>query len=156
MIYPVLLCGSSGTRLWPLSRQNFPKQFAKIVGEQTLFQMSARRLSGHNFAPPVVVTTEQLRYLATAQLAEVGLQASAILVEPEPRNTAPAVLAAALWLLTVEDDPVKLVAPSDHIIPDEERFRATVIAALPAAMDDKIVTFGILPTRPETGYGYLE
>lgn len=102
------------------------------------------------------MTSEQLRLLATTQLTEIGLEAEAILVEPTPRNTAPAVLSAALWLLSSEDDPIMLVAPSDHVIPDQERFRATVAATIPAVEDGKIVTFGIVPTRPETGYGYLE
>lgn len=156
MIYPVILCGGSGTRLWPLSRQNSPKQFAKIFGDGTLFQASARRLSGKDFALPVLVTSEQHRHLAIAQLTEAGIDAGAVLVEPEPRNTAPAILAAALFLLTVEDDPVMLVTPSDQVIPEDDLFRATVISAFPAAREGKIVTFGIVPTRPETGYGYLE
>ncbi len=156
MIVPVLLCGGSGTRLWPLSRQAFPKQFVALLGEETLFQASALRLSGPGFAPPLVVSAEPLRFIAARQLKDVGLAAHAIMVEPEPRNTAPAVLAAALFLLEQSNDAMMLVAPSDHAIPEPESFRAAVAAALPAAETGKIVTFGITPSRPETGYGYLK
>ncbi len=156
MIVPVILCGGSGTRLWPLSRQSFPKQFVALLGEESLFQASARRLSGPGFGRPLVVSAEALRFIAARQLTDAGLSAEAILVEPEPRNTAPAVLAAALFLLEQGDDPMMLVAPSDHAIPEPESFRAAVTAALPAAEAGKIVTFGIAPTRPETGYGYLK
>ncbi len=155
MIVPVLLCGGSGTRLWPLSRQAFPKQFVTLLGAETLFQASARRLSGPGFAPPLVVSAESLRFIAAGQLKEAGLAAAAIMVEPEPRNTAPAVLAAALWLLGRGADAMMLVAPSDHAMPDTESFQAAVLAALPAAEAGGIVTFGISPSRPETGYGYL-
>lgn len=156
MIHPVILCGGSGTRLWPLSRQDFPKQFAKIIGTRSLFQASVHRISGDDFARPILITSDQFRHIASTQLSEAGLDAGTILVEPAPRNTAPAILSAALLLLTVEEDAVMLVTPSDHIIPDEDRFRSAVLAALPAAREGKIVTFGIVPTRPETGYGYLE
>lgn len=156
MIVPVLLCGGSGTRLWPLSRQAFPKQFVALLGEETLFQASALRLAGAGFAPPLVVSSEPLRFIAARQLREIGHAAEAILVEPEPRNTAPAVLAAALYLLEQGGDAMMLVAPSDHAIPEAESFRGAVTAALPAAAAGKIVTFGIRPSRPETGYGYLK
>lgn len=156
MIYPVLLCGGSGTRLWPLSRQSFPKQFVKLVGEDSLFQASADRLSGRDFHPPVIVTSDSFRFIVTEQLAAVNMAARATLIEPEPRNTAPAILTSALWLLREDPDPIMLVAPSDHVMPDAEGFRATIEAALPAAKSGLIVTFGIVPSRAETGYGYLE
>ncbi len=156
MLYPVLLCGGSGTRLWPLSRQSFPKQFNTLIGTESLFQASARRLSGDGFAPPLVVTSEQFRFIVTEQLGAVGTVATATLVEPAPRNTAPAVLCAAMWLLERDPDALMLVAPSDHVMPDAEGFRHSIIAALPAARAGQIVTFGIAPNRPETGYGYLE
>ena len=156
MIYSFLLCGGSGTRLWPLSRQAYPKQFVSLLGKESLYQASVRRLSGPGFAAPVAVTSDQMRFIATRQMQEIGISPEATLIEPSARNTAPAVLAAALWLLAREDDPVILVAPSDHVIPDAKAFRAAVLAALPAARAGQIVTFGILPTRPETGYGYLE
>lgn len=156
MIYPVILCGGSGTRLWPLSRQSFPKQFARLMGAESLFQASARRLSGDGFAAPVVVTGDPFRFIVTEQLAQVSLAASAILIEPEPRNTAPAVLAAALWLSERDPDAVMIVSPADHVIPDAAGFRAAIAAARAMAEAGDIVTFGIRPDRPETGYGYLE
>ena len=155
-IHPVLLCGGSGSRLWPLSRRSYPKQFVKLVGEESLFQASARRLSGEGFAAPVVVTGEDYRFIVTEQLGAAGLPASAILIEPAGRNTAPAVLAAALHLHKQDPDGLMLVSPSDHVIPDAEAYRAAVELAVPAAADGQLVTFGVAPTRPETGYGYLE
>ena len=155
-IHPVLLCGGSGTRLWPLSRKSYPKQFAPLIGEESLFQASARRLSGPGFAAPLVVTADSFRFIVTEQLAAIEQAAQAILIEPEGRNTAPAVIAAALWLEARDPDALMLVAPSDHVIPDAEAFRAAVEAATPRARDGALVTFGIAPGRPETGYGYLE
>ena len=156
LIYPVLLCGGSGTRLWPLSRQSFPKQFAQLLGEESLFQASARRLSGPGLAPPLVVTSDQFRFIVREQLEAIGLAAAATLIEPDPRNTAPAILCAALWLHERDPDALMLVAPSDHVIPDQTDFLRAVEAALPAARAGQLVTFGITPSRAETGYGYLE
>ena len=155
-ITPVLLCGGSGTRLWPLSRQSYPKQFSKLLGEESLFQASARRLSGPPYAPPVVVTGTDFRFIATEQLAAIETAAAGILIEPEGRNTAAAVLAAALWLSGTDPDAAMIVAPSDHAIPDADAFRRAVEAALPRVAAGDLVTFGITPDRPETGYGYLE
>ena len=155
-ITPVLLAGGSGTRLWPLSRKSYPKQFAKLMGEESLFQASARRLSGPGFAAPLVLTGESFRFIVSEQLAAVEQAPQGLLIEPEGRNTAPAILAAALWLEARDPDAVMLVAPSDHVIPDVGGFRAAVTAALPRALDGDLVTFGIAPDRPETGYGYLE
>ena len=156
MIHPVLLCGGSGTRLWPLSRKSFPKQFAELTGDDSLFQTSARRLSGPDFAAPVVVTDADFRFIVTEQLAAIQIEAAQILIEPAGRNTAPAVCAAAVALAASAPDAMMLVAPSDHVIPDTERFRQTLRAALPAAEAGALVTFGIRPDRPETGYGWLE
>ena len=156
MITPVLLCGGSGTRLWPLSRKSYPKQFVPLVGERTLFQASAERLSGTEFAAPMVLTNSDFRFIVTEQLAEAGIDPAAILIEPEGRNTAPAVLAAALWLQKTDPDALMLVAPSDHVVPDAPAFRAAVEAGVPAAQAGQLVTFGIKPTHAETGYGYLE
>ncbi len=164
-IVPVLLCGGSGTRLWPLSRKSYPKQFALEIGGRTLFQASAERLSGEGhsgsgagfrFAAPVTVTGSDFRFIVTEQLAAIGIDPGSILIEPSPRNTAPAILAAALYLQERDADAIMLVAPSDHAIPDEEAFRATVARGLSALEAGRLVTFGITPDRPETGYGYLE
>ncbi|CAM4038876.1 mannose-1-phosphate guanylyltransferase/mannose-6-phosphate isomerase [Palleronia rufa] len=152
-IHPVLLCGGSGTRLWPLSRKSYPKQFSPLMGEVSLFQASALRLHAAGYAAPMIVTGDPFRFIVTEQLAAVEIAPQAILIEPEGRNTAPAVLAAALSL---DPDAVMLVAPSDHVIPDAQGFRAAVAAALPRAESGDLVTFGIAPDRPETGYGYLE
>jgi len=156
LIHPLLLCGGSGTRLWPLSRKSYPKQFARIMGEESLFQAAARRLAGPGFAAPMVVTGNDFRFIVTEQLAACEMAPRAILIEPEGRNTAPAVLAAALVLIAQDPGALMLVAPSDHVIPDSDAFRAAVAAAAPRALAGDLVTFGITPTRPETGYGYLE
>src|SRR5690606_24958113 len=155
-VHPVLLCGGSGTRLWPLSRQSYPKQFARLIGEQSLFQASARRTKAAGFEAPVVVTGDPFRFIVIEQLAAAQMSPAAVLIEPEGRNTAPAILAAARWLIERDPEAVMLVAPSDHVIPDDEAFRAAVLAAVPSALMGKLVTFGITPTRAETGYGYLE
>lgn len=156
MITPVLLCGGSGTRLWPLSRQSYPKQFARILGEETLFQASTRRLSGPDFADPVVVTGSDFRFIVAEQLQAAGVDPGAILLEPEGRNTAPAILAAALLIEGQTPGALMLVAPSDHVVPDAAAFRHAIRVGCEAARTGQIVTFGITPTRPETGYGYLE
>ncbi|WP_347266346.1 mannose-1-phosphate guanylyltransferase/mannose-6-phosphate isomerase [Paracoccus sp. (in: a-proteobacteria)] len=155
-ITPVLLAGGSGTRLWPVSRKSFPKQFAPLVGEESLFQASARRLSGPRYGAPVVMTNADFRFIVAEQLDQIGIAPAAILIEPMGRNTAPAILAAALDAFERDPDAVLLVAPSDHVVPDAEGFGRTVDLGLPAARAGRIVTFGITPTRPETGYGYME
>jgi len=156
-IYPLLLCGGSGTRLWPLSRKSYPKQFAKFIGETSLFQASVLRLSGEGFGAPLIITGSDYRFVVTEQLAAIETGALATLIEPAARNTAPAVLAGALALEARNDgaEAVMLVAPSDHVIEDAQRFREVVAAAVPTAQDGRLVTFGIRPTRPETGYGWL-
>jgi mannose-1-phosphate guanylyltransferase/mannose-6-phosphate isomerase len=156
LIHPVLLCGGSGTRLWPLSRKSHPKQFVKLLGEESLFQASARRLSGAGFAAPSVVTGSDFRFMVVEQLAAVEIAPQNILIEPSARNTAAAICAAAVALDAQNGDSLMLVAPSDHVIPDAEQFRSTVEAAAQTALDGQIVTFGIRPDRAETGYGWLE
>ena len=156
MITPVLLCGGSGTRLWPLSRKSYPKQFVPLVGKETLFQASAKRLTGETYDQPVIVTNSDFRFIVTEQLVEEGIDPGAILIEPDRRNTAPAVLAAALWLAEKNPDALMLVAPSDHVVPDAAAFRAAVEVGSEAAKAGQLVTFGIKPTHAETGYGYLE
>ncbi|WP_371223635.1 mannose-1-phosphate guanylyltransferase/mannose-6-phosphate isomerase [Roseovarius sp. 2305UL8-3] len=156
MITPVLLCGGSGTRLWPLSRKSYPKQFTQLLDDQTLFQASALRLSGPDYNAPLVITASDFRFIVAEQLQAVGIDASAILLEPEGRNTAPAVLAAALHVAQDDPDGLMLVAPCDHAVRDANAFRDAVASGVPAAETGQLVTFGITPTYPETGYGYLE
>ena len=156
LIHPVLLCGGSGTRLWPLSRKSYPKQFVNLTGEGSLYQASARRLYGTGFAAPAIVTAADFRFIVIEQLATLGIAPAEILIEPSPKNTAAAICAAALALEARAPDALMLVAPSDHVIPDAPRFRDVVQAAAPAASAGQLVTFGIRPTRPETGYGWLE
>lgn len=143
-------------RLWPLSRKSYPKQFVPLVGHDTLFQASARRVVAPDFAAPIVLTNGDFRFIVTEQLLSVGIDPGAIIIEPEGRNTAPAVLAAALHVIAQDPDGILLVTPSDHDIPDADAFRRTVLLGLPALTQGRIVTFGITPTHPETGYGYLE
>lgn len=156
MIVPVLLSGGSGTRLWPLSRKSFPKQFVPFAGEYSLFQASARRLTGNDFTAPLVLTNSDFRFVVTEQLSEIDVDPGAVLIEPEGRNTAPAILAAALWQEKIDDTALMLVVPSDHVIPDTEAFLQAISAGAPPALDGAIVTLGITPGYAETGYGYLE
>ena len=156
MIYPIILCGGAGTRLWPLSRKAFPKQFATLIQDESLFQASVKRLSGAGFHKPIIVTGSDFRFVVTEQLAAAGVAAGSILIEPDARNSAPAILAAVLSVAKTDPDAVFLVAPSDHAISNPQAFRQTVTSALPAAQAGRIVTFGITPKTPETGYGWLE
>lgn len=156
-IFPVLLCGGSGTRLWPVSRKSFPKQFVPLTGQGTLFQAAASRMLGvPDVASPVVITNSDFRFIVAEQLAEEGIRPGAILIEPEAKNTGPAILAAALHLAERQADALLLVMPTDHSIPDIDAFRAAVAAGVPRALAGQIVTFGIRPDRPETGYGWIE
>lgn len=127
-----------------------------MIGEETLFQDSARRFSGAGFADPVILTNAEFRFIVTEQLSAIGQEPGAVLLEPAGRNTAPAILAAALWLAQDDPDALMLVSPSDHVIPDAEAFHKAVASGVPAARNGKLVTFGVTPDRPETGYGYLE
>jgi mannose-1-phosphate guanylyltransferase/mannose-1-phosphate guanylyltransferase/mannose-6-phosphate isomerase len=157
MIHPVILCGGSGTRLWPLSRRDFPKQFTRLLGENSLFQACAHRFQGAGFAAPLVLSHADFRFMALEQLGEMGITEATVMLEPAARNTAPAVLAAALHLQAKgAGDDLMLAAPSDHVIRDVEAFLAAVQAGAPAARGGALVTFGIRPDRAETGYGYLE
>ncbi|MDC0499759.1 mannose-1-phosphate guanylyltransferase/mannose-6-phosphate isomerase [Paracoccaceae bacterium] len=155
-ITPVLLCGGAGTRLWPLSRKSHPKQFVKLMGNNSLFQSSALRLSDACFGAPTIVTGSDFRFMVVEQLAALEIAPRNILIEPLARNTAAAICAAAIAVAANDGEELMLVAPSDHLIPDIDGFRATVKKAAPAALDGQIVTFGILPNRAETGYGWLE
>ncbi len=155
MIQPVILCGGSGTRLWPSSRRAYPKQFGPLMGARSLYQDTLARLSGEGFAAPVVMTADDFRFLAAEQARATGLADARIVVEPAARDTAAAILTAALLH---EDAPgtVLLIAPSDHVIADRAAFHAALARGTEAARDGALVTFGVVPDRPETGYGYLE
>ncbi len=156
MITPILLCGGSGTRLWPLSRKGYPKQFTDVVGDSSLFQASAQRFAGPGFADPIVVTGHDFRFIVIEQLDEIGVRPASVLIEPDGRNTAPAAIVAALTAMKADPDACILLVPSDHAVPNPEAFRAVVEQALVAANEGQIVTFGIAPSRAETGYGWLE
>lgn len=158
-ITPVLLAGGSGSRLWPLSRRSYPKQFVELLGKFTLFQKSAIRYSNCDylrFSPNIIVTQEEYRFIVGEQLVAVGMEAGPILLEPVAKNTAPAILAAALYALQSDPDAILIVSPSDQIISDTQNFHAAIECGLKHVSENKIVTFGIRPTHPETGYGYLQ
>ena len=159
-VYPVILCGGSGTRLWPLSRKSYPKQFVPLIGETSLLQQCAQRLRGPGdapFAEPLILTNEAFRFVVPEQLMTVGIDPGPILIEPDGRNTAPAVLAAALHLSSVDPEATMLVAASDHVIPDTAAFHDAVAEGCRTiSQRGDLVTFGITPDRPETGYGYLK
>lgn len=152
VITPVVLSGGSGTRLWPLSRELYPKQLLPLVGELTMLQSTVQRLDGLQATAPVVVCNESHRFLVAEQLRQLGIHPQAIVLEPIGRNTAPAIALAAL---AAEPDALLLVLPADHVIRNVPAFQAAVVAALPAAQVGKLVTFGIVPSAPETGYGYI-
>ena len=156
MMTPVILAGGAGTRLWPLSRKSFPKQFAAFDGDQSLFQQTVTRLSGAGMGRPMVLTSEDFRFIVTEQLGACGVLPDQVFIEPEGRDTAPVILLAALAIEATHGDGLMLVAPSDHLVPDTDAFLAAVQGAAADAEAGKIVTFGITPDRPETGYGYLE
>jgi mannose-1-phosphate guanylyltransferase / mannose-6-phosphate isomerase len=156
-IWPVILSGGSGTRLWPMSRSLYPKQLLPLTAADTMLQATARRTpQGADFHAALVVAGEDHRFLIKGQLESIKLNAAAILLEPEGRNTAPAVALAALHLRNLDRDALMLVMPSDHVIADVAAFHAAVDAARSVAQAGKFVTFGITPNAPETGYGYIE
>lgn len=158
MLYPVLLAGGSGTRLWPLSRKSYPKQFSNLIDESTLFQSSIQRLTSSNileFASPITLTNTEYRFIIGQQLQELGIEPGPILIEPAAKNTAAAILAASLLVHSKDENAILLVAPSDHVIPDRLDFHDAIKAGMSHVHDGNIVTFGIKPNRPETAYGYL-
>lgn len=155
MITPVILSGGSGTRLWPLSREAYPKQFLPLIGEQSLLQATWQRVAPIASYPPIVVANNEHRFMVAEQLRQAACTPAAVLLEPVARNTAPAIAAAALQATSEGHDPLLLILPSDHVIRDVEAFRLAVSEASAAAQAGQLVTFGIVPTGPETGYGYI-
>jgi len=155
-IQPVILSGGSGTRLWPLSRESYPKQFLPLTGELSMLQATWHRVAPLATRAPLVVANEEHRFVAAEQLQQVGANPQAILLEPVGRNTAPAIAVAALEATRDGGDALLLVLPSDHVMADEATFQRIVREAVPAAEAGKLVTFGIVPSGPETGYGYIK
>lgn len=156
MIIPIIMAGGSGTRLWPLSRSLYPKQFLSLINENSLLQETLKRLDGLNCLPPVIVSNNEHRFIVAEQLRQFGVDDFQIILEPVGRNTAPAVALAALKPLELHGDHHMLVLAADHAIQDIEAFHAAVLAAEQESVDNKLVTFGIVPTKPETGYGYIK
>jgi len=155
-IYPVLLCGGSGTRLWPLSRSSYPKQLLPLVSDKTMLQETALRTVDPLFASPLIIGSEEHRFHIAEQLKKISVEPWRIVLEPCRRNTAPALAAAALLLVARDPKAIMFVQPSDHLIADVAALRHAVLEAAPAAALGHLVTFGIAPTHPETGYGYIE
>ncbi len=156
MIHPVILSGGSGTRLWPLSRAALPKQLLPLVSERSMLQDTLLRLSGlPDAGAPMVVCNNEHRFLVAEQMLEIGVEKPVLLLEPVGRNTAPAVAIAALALMEHETDGIMLVLPADHLIADVKGFHAAIAQAVRAAEQDFLVTFGVKPDAPETGYGYI-
>lgn len=158
-IVPVILAGGHGNRLWPLSRKSYPKQFAKLIGETSLFQQTVLRLCSSdviNFEPHITLTNSDFRFIVTEQMQAVGIDPNYVIIEPEPKNTAPPILASSLFAYKKDPEAILLVSPSDHVIPDIRAFHHSVKLGINQVNNNKIVTFGIKPSSPVTGYGYIE
>ncbi|MNZ41566.1 Alginate biosynthesis protein AlgA [compost metagenome] len=153
---PVILSGGSGSRLWPLSRKQYPKQFLALTGEHTLFQQTLTRLAFEGMEPPVVVSNKEHRFIVQEQLEQLDLKTQAILLEPFGRNTAPAVAIAAMKLVAEGRDELLLVLPADHVLDDQRAFQRALALAANAAEKGEMVLFGVPANRPETGYGYIQ
>ncbi len=156
-IHPVILSGGAGTRLWPLSRAAYPKQLLSLVSDRSMLQETVARSGGDvGFAAPVIICNDDHRFLIAEQLQEIGVKPQAIILEPVARNTAPAIAAVALWLMARDPDALMLVQPSDHVIAAPAAFHEAIVRGIPAAQSGMLVTFGVKPTRPDTGYGYIK
>ena len=156
MLLPVIMAGGTGSRLWPMSRELYPKQFLRLFGQNSMLQETITRLSGLEIHEPMVICNEEHRFLVAEQLRQLNKLSNNIILEPVGRNTAPAIAIAALQVLAGNDDALLLVLPSDHVVRNEKAFHAAVVQAAVAADAGKLVTFGIVPTAPETGYGYIK
>ena len=159
MILPVVMAGGTGSRLWPLSRELYPKQFLTVSGESSMLQQTVSRLKGINHAAPLIICNEEHRFIAAEQLRTSSVAHSSIILEPVGRNTAPAIALAAFQALKnaeENEEPILLVLAADHLIEDTLAFQSSINKALPFAEEGKLVTFGIVPTSPETGYGYIK
>ena len=156
MLTPVLLSGGVGSRLWPVSRETHPKQFLPLAGELSMLQETLQRTSGVEEAAPVVVCNEEHRFMVAEQLRQVSITPGALILEPQGRNTAPAVALAAIQALASDPQALLLVLPADHLIQDVAAFAAAVARAIPLAEQGRLMTFGVVPTSPETGYGYIQ
>lgn len=156
MILPVIMAGGTGSRLWPMSRELYPKQFLRLYGEQSMLQETVTRLKGLETSNPLVICNEEHRFLVAEQLRQINQLSNNIILEPAGRNTAPAITLAALSAIDEDYDPLLLVLAADHVIENIEAFHQAVNNAIPFAEQGKLVTFGIVPTGPETGYGYIQ
>ena len=159
MITPIIMAGGTGSRLWPLSRELYPKQFLTVTGELSMLQQTIARLAEIEHSEPVLICNEEHRFIAAEQMRLGGFKHGGIILEPAGRNTAPAIALAALHAISNAvdgEEPILLVLAADHVIEDTEAFASSVEKALPFANSDKLVTFGIVPTKPETGYGYIK
>lgn len=156
MLTPVLLSGGVGSRLWPVSRESHPKQFLPLAGEITMLQETLQRTTPLQASAPLVVCNEEHRFMVAEQLRQLDVQAGALILEPVGRNTAPAVALAALQAVSADPESILLVLPADHLIKDIDAFVAAVSKALPLASAGRLMTFGVVPSSPETGYGYIK
>ncbi len=156
-IHPVILSGGAGTRLWPLSRRDYPKQLLALTSKRSMIQETTLRTAGAaGYGDPIIICNAEHRYLITEQLGEVGVTPRKIVIEPVGRNTCPAVASVALWLMQEDPDALMLIQPSDHVITGSSTFRAAIDFGIPAARAGRFVTFGITPTHPATGFGYIQ
>lgn len=155
MIYPAILCGGAGSRLWPLSRQLFPKQFSNFVGQESLLQNTLLRFKRDGFAEPILLSNEHHRFLVAEQMRQIDIIPETIVLEPLPRSTAPAAIIACLIAASKSEEALVLMLPSDHVIADEEAFFMAVYSAAKSAVNGHLVTFGMAAVSPHTGYGYI-
>ena len=158
MIFPIILAGGTGTRLWPLSRKSYPKQFINFIGKHTLFQnrvMFAFENKLLKLENPVILTNDEYRFIIKEQLREIGVNSCQIIIEPVSKNTAPSILAAALFLNKKNPNSIMLVCPSDHLIPEDNILEECILRGIELSKMGELVTFGIKPTKPEIVYGYL-